>query len=788
MAARLIAVGALALVVASSASGFDLVRGGKAAATIVVADKAPEPERFAAAELQALIEQCTGARLAIAARMPEGGQPAVLIGQVTAQEAGEKVAAAVPRDQLRDDGYSISLVEQPACVVIAAKEPRGTLHAVYDLLETDVGFGFFVDGTYVPRRQDIVVRATSTVGNPAFAQRTYCVPLGIYAPRRFQATLWDADGWKTLLRWMARKGMNRLAVPFSAESRAWGAAFDQAFPEAKANRQEILPGSGEPAAGSYTARMGWGLSPDHTTAVLKDAFSFARKSLGMEIVYMFVYGDYEEPLRKALPSLKWKAVPAAGRFTPAGGSCALSAAEPKGRELQTRLWKAIIDTYGTDHRYVVTGLPLPNPFVNSSGAENALTPAFEALHAVDPAARVLVPTSEADLWGAAPEAKAAAMDRLPEGVLLLCTEPELATDRLYTTTGRFAGRVFEYGCPWRCGPGNDLFENRFAMLVNLFRNTHPPYYAGPPPRAVGMWNWNQLRGVNPMLDDFLADFAWGSGYVWRAEGAATNRAMANYLERRYGAAAVFPMAEATKQALRGASRAEASVNFRAYVRWTSLSRPGSVVPRGAVALAIAAKPVAGTSPFYELDLMDYGRDFLTQYIDEQCAEILNLVQEAKRAATAKNYSDQMKKDSAASLQKAEARLMRAHTAFIRLIATRKDMCLDEAILAAAATPGANKLLAKAIREQQSGLLGQGETVVDSIEYHQQAASAQLRSLVAYAKGELDAPKAEAIPSWETFFLAGAKDFVEKGAPEPYDKKAEKAAPSVILQEFLEGTE
>jgi len=763
---RLVSAWVLAAVAYSEARGFELVRAGKAAATIVVSEKAPEPERLAAAELQALLERSTGARLAIAAKAPDGGQPAVLVGQAAVREAGEKLAAAVPFAQMRDDGYSVTLVAQPPALLVVGNQPRGTLRAVYDLLEATLGCAFFVDGDHVPARKDAVVQAGAIVANPAFPDRTCYVPVGLYGPKRFQATLWNAEDWKAHLRWMAKRGLNCLAVPFTASSRAWGAAFDKAFPEAKAHRQETLAAQGGP-----TARMGWGLHPDHTTAVLSEAFAFARKSLGIEVAYVFAFGDFEEPLRKAAPGLKWLPEQASPLPAPAGGSCTLSGAEPKCRELQARLWKAIIETYGTGHRYVVACQDAPTAV------------ALDVLRQVDPAMKALVPTWEAPRWGATAAAQAEFIRQLPKEAKLLYSDPDLGP--LYTATERLADRPFQYAVPWGGAACNDLLENRFGMLANTF---HHFEHSRPRPRADGFWNWNELLRVNPMMDHLSSVFAWDASFVWRAEGAATNRAVNDYLERRYGPGAVFPMAEAHKQALRGAPRLEAGANYREYVRLATLPAPGSAAARTAIALALACKAAIAPGSFYEPDLADMGRGYLHQCIQEQCARVLATVRDAKRAAGSKAYTDQLKKDSLAAVQKAEARLTAAHKALSRLIATRKDMCLDEAIMEAVATKGANKLLPQAIREHQSGLFANAYPLTDSIEYHQHVAARQLRHLLDYAKREADAPTAEPVPGWETFFGQGAAEFVEKCEPAGYDKKAEKATPSAILQEFLESGE
>jgi len=794
----------LAAVVAAAASnavGFELVRAGKPAATIVVSEKAPPVERVAAAELQAILEKMSGAKLPIVAKTPGGPGPVVYVGLGTVQEAGGAVLAGAPLAQLQTDGYmAIVLNLQPPTLLLLGKEPRGTLYAVYDLLEGELECGFFVDGDNIRHRADVEIQPIALVASPAFADRACWMPLRLYGPKRFQPALWNAEDWKAFLRWVAKKKMNHVAVSFSGATRAWGAAFLKAFPEAKQAQQETLQVQGA-APSSYTARLGWGLNPEQVTATLKEAFDYARNSLGLEIVYVLPYGEFEVSLQKAYPNLKWNPAVPLDYPAVAGGIARLSSAEPKCRELQGRLWKAIIETYGTDHRYVVSNQDPPNPVATPAPLENSTPAAIEVLAAADPQARMLVPTWEAPQWGDTDAAKTAFIRQLPAGVAILYCQPNFSEDVLYVGTARFTDRPFIYACPWGGGASNDLFENRFAVLGNMFRHqefwprvaaTTLPVREGllPPalPDAPGVWDWNALLRVNPMMDSLTAEFAWNASYVWRGEGASTNRAVQRYLARRYAPAAVFPMAEAVKQALRGAPRPAVLVNTRAFGHPSDADFGGVGPSRAGIALALSCAPVAGASPFFDADLVDFGRNYLLRSIKEQWLRVLALVRDAKRAASTQGYSAQVKDQSLAQLQKLEASILAAHKTLTRIIATRKDMCLDDAILEAAATKGANKDLAKAIREQQSGLYAGAYGLVDSIEYHQQLKAAQIRFLLDYARRELNAPTADAVPSWEVFFKHGALDFVEKAQPVPYEKKAEKTPASRILQEFLETTE
>jgi len=800
MSARLILSAVLAVATFSNALGVELVRTGKPVATIVVAEKAPAAEKFAAAELQSILEKMSGAKLPIAATVPKGAQALVIVGQEAARAAGGAAAAAVQLAQVRDDGYSIMVAnQQPPALVLAGTMPRGTLYAVYNLLETELDCGFFCDGDNVPRSPDIAVRPVSLLSNPVLTNRPYWMPLRAYGPKRFQPALWNLDDWKAFLGWMAKKKLNTLAIPFSSDTRAWGTAFDAAFPEAKKFRQETLPASGQNA--SHTAQLGWGLSPEHTTALLKQVLDYARNTLGLDICYILPFGDYDISLQKAMPNLRWKPAVPANYPAVAGGSCLLSRAEPTCRALQERLWKAIVDTYGPAQAYVLASQPPPNPVVSPGPAEDTSAYALEVIRKVDPKGKLFLTTWDAGQWGATDDAKTTFINQLDPGILLLYYEPGFSDDSLFRSTEGFGGRKFDYAAPWGSAASNDLFENRFAMLRNVFRHLNLPpkvpsvtltqregFRAPPEPKAVGFWNCNDILRVNALMDDLCAEYAWTGQNVWRGEGATTNRMITRYLRRRYARQAAFAMAESCKQAMRGAPRGDAGMNYRAYVRWADVGIPGLQAARAAIALALGAKAEAGASPFFERDLVDLGRSYLHQNIQQVCSIIITAIRDAKRAKQTQGYSDAAKTQALERLKTLEADLVAAHTTLTRLIATRQDLCLDDALIEAARTPGVNKNLALAVREQACGLFAGGYALTDTIEYHKQLKARQIRNFLAYAKRELEAPSSDPVPAWQTFFQYGARDFVEKATPKPYDTKAEKTLPSRILQEYLETTE
>ena len=145
----------------------DIVTDGRAAATIVIADDAPEQVRSAAELLARYVEQSTGAALPIAQTAPAHGI-AIYVG--TAPTGVDFDLAG-----LDDDGFDI-LFPDASTIVIIGPNPWGTEFGVYDFLERYVGVRWVMpgpDGTHVPSARSISVPAEAVRSQPAFFSRQF---------------------------------------------------------------------------------------------------------------------------------------------------------------------------------------------------------------------------------------------------------------------------------------------------------------------------------------------------------------------------------------------------------------------------------------------------------------------------------------------------------------------------------------------------------------------------------------------------------------------------------------
>ena len=145
-----------------------LTSGGKPAAAIVVGADATEPEKNAALELQSYIQKISGAELEIT---PEPSQTLnnIYVGQT---ELTKRQVPGFDWDSLKRDGILIR--SDKKSLVLAGDRPAGTLYAVYDFLEKDLGVRFWAPGEeYVPEKADIQTEADRVYVPPFYLREDF---------------------------------------------------------------------------------------------------------------------------------------------------------------------------------------------------------------------------------------------------------------------------------------------------------------------------------------------------------------------------------------------------------------------------------------------------------------------------------------------------------------------------------------------------------------------------------------------------------------------------------------
>ena len=163
-----IPVAVLCLFAPSLAGAVPIVEDGEPRAAIVLAEGASEALRAACAEMQALIEESTGAELPIVTGAPDGSV-GIHVGR---SEFVDGLGLDVGAD---DDGFTIAAVDASTIVILGPSD-WGTEFGVYEFLERFVGVRWLlpgVDGTDVPTRETIDIPAGRMQAEPAFFSRLF---------------------------------------------------------------------------------------------------------------------------------------------------------------------------------------------------------------------------------------------------------------------------------------------------------------------------------------------------------------------------------------------------------------------------------------------------------------------------------------------------------------------------------------------------------------------------------------------------------------------------------------
>lgn len=141
-----------------------VVVDGKAVATIVTPDKPLPVETYSAVELRYHVKQATGIDLTVATESAAPAGPAIFLGATNAAKAAGLDGAALGRSnyRIKGDAERLFLVgsdtDGPVLGGLTSNRTRvGTLFAVYDLLENEMGVRWLWPG----RLGEVIPKATS---------------------------------------------------------------------------------------------------------------------------------------------------------------------------------------------------------------------------------------------------------------------------------------------------------------------------------------------------------------------------------------------------------------------------------------------------------------------------------------------------------------------------------------------------------------------------------------------------------------------------------------------------
>jgi hypothetical protein len=155
---------------ASAQAAITLAKEHKAVAVITLASDAIPAERTAAVELQKYLQEVTGAEFALQTetQVPDDA-PQVLVGD------GPWVKSLLPNEDwavLESDGIVIKTVGEK--LILAGGRPRGTLYAVFEFLENEVGCRWWTPTeNFIPKKTTLMVQPQNVTYKPPFHYREH---------------------------------------------------------------------------------------------------------------------------------------------------------------------------------------------------------------------------------------------------------------------------------------------------------------------------------------------------------------------------------------------------------------------------------------------------------------------------------------------------------------------------------------------------------------------------------------------------------------------------------------
>jgi len=198
---------------AESASEVTLVHQGEARVAILLGKNSSRIEQHSAEELAKYVKAMSGAELRIVRETEIDrlkGNDIVLIGRA---ETNEKIKELSKKGLVKLspqypglDGFIIKTVTDKGrnYLILGGSIDRGTLYAVYHLLEKQLNVGFFEDGDRIPKIKSIVVDC-NIAERPYFAVRGSLIS-GPSSSRN--AAFWGEKEWKQEIDWLLKKKCN----------------------------------------------------------------------------------------------------------------------------------------------------------------------------------------------------------------------------------------------------------------------------------------------------------------------------------------------------------------------------------------------------------------------------------------------------------------------------------------------------------------------------------------------------------------------------------------------------
>jgi hypothetical protein len=178
----------------SARAAIEISRQAADVVQVVVPDRASPPEQFAALELSNYLHRIVGVAAPVLTESRAGRGPRLLVGRTRAARSALRALAS-------EDPDAFVVRQRGRDLILAGASGRGTIYAVYDLLERELGCRWLAPGTVweeVPRADRVLLAPAPRLERPAFRYRYERMT---YLPGR---GAWE----EACLQWAVRQRIN----------------------------------------------------------------------------------------------------------------------------------------------------------------------------------------------------------------------------------------------------------------------------------------------------------------------------------------------------------------------------------------------------------------------------------------------------------------------------------------------------------------------------------------------------------------------------------------------------
>jgi len=547
------------IVLGNAFSEVEITKEGIPNAAILLGESPSFIERHCAQELTKYIKGLSGSEIAISEFQIPKEKNIILIGRPQTnkkiEELSDKGMLKLSGEYPGLDGFVIKTIdyENRNYLVLGGSMDRGTLYAVYHLLENIFKVGFFEDGDRIPRKKTLVVKNINIAERPYFEIRA-ALPAGIYSRT---AAFWGEKEWKKEIDWLLKKKYNLILQGFRKEIAS-----------------EIL---------NYT------------------------RERGMRVFYYAFSGKANPAFIKIHPKASYLKTTWLGKIIFSW----LDPRDPCFVSLGTEHNKSLIQRYGTDHFYHVDPwgeVPLPGATAEER-TEIQLAYArgvTRALLNADPQAINILSGwgfTISDFWSK--EDAQAYLDNLRCEAIVIDVKAE--RQPAYKRLNYFWGKKWLFGIMPTSGSDSSLH----GKLQDLIRRVQNVVKDPQATNCVGLYSQMESIGHNFLYSDLISQLAWDP------EGITLEGFLQDYGLRRYGKESAFRMNDCLKELAKSiyAQRQFNYPHFHR-LPYPDSSPEGSLSAKllpqleKALRIALEERLKQKESPFYARDLVDITRVYL----------------------------------------------------------------------------------------------------------------------------------------------------------------------------------